>query len=115
MFTTEKQLKQASEIVKLLEGKCNTNGYVGVEIDIPFDNLQRYTKDYTIVNCLFENILDEISVLDETLKYGEEEDLYGLTKLEAKNHIKKLKKFIKEHAKKYFNGIEVFEYLKKIE
>jgi hypothetical protein len=105
--------KQAKEIVKSLEEKCNTNGYVGVEIDIPFDNLQKYTSDYTIVNCLFENILDEICVLHENLKY--DEDLFGLTKIEAKSHINRLKKFVKENAKKYFNGNEIYEYLKKAE
>lgn len=112
-MTTEKQFEQAKEIVKLLESKYNTNGYLGVEIDYPFDSLERYTGDYTIVNCLFENVLDEVCILHENLKYGEE--VFGLTKLEAKSHIRKLQKFIKENSKKYFQGNEVYEYLKKME
>lgn len=112
-MTTEEQLEQAREVVKLLEKKCDTNGYVGVEIENPFDNLKRYTRDYTILHCIFENILDEIFVLTENLKY--EEELDGLTRFEAKRHIKKLKKFINDNSKKYFKGTEVYEYIKKAE
>jgi hypothetical protein len=113
LFTSEKQLEQAKEIVGLLQKEFSTNGYLGVEIDSPFDNLERYTIDYTIINCLFENIVDEIFILSEGIKY--DDDLFGLTKIEAKSHIKKLQKFIKLYAVSYFKYNEVFEYIRKAE
>lgn len=109
-MTTEKQLEQTREIVKLLEKKYNTNGYVGVEVDSPFDNLARYTEDYTIVDCIFQNILDEISALTQALSY--DEDDLDITAVEANRHIKKLKKFVKDNTEKYFVGAKVHEYLK---
>lgn len=109
-----RQLEQARDIVRLLETKYSTNGYVGVEIDHPFDNLERYSENYTIIDCLFENILDEITVLEDNLKYGTDEDLHGLTKLEAKSHLRKLKKFIKEHTKDFYTGQKIYNYLRQI-
>ena len=113
MAVTEKELEQAKEIVGLLEKECDTNGYLGVEIDSPFDNLERFEPGYTIVDCIFENIIDEIFTTTENLKY--DEDLFGLTKIEAKSHVRKLKKFVKNHAKDYYAGNDLYEILKKAE
>lgn len=113
MAVTEKEMEQAREIVKKLEKECDTNGYLGVEIDSPFDNMERFSPDYTIVDCLFENIIDEIFTTTENLKY--DEDLFGLTVIEAKSHVRKLKKFVKSHAKDYYDGVKVYETIKKAE
>ena len=113
MAVTEKELEQARELVGLLEKECDTNGYLGVEIDSPFDNTDRFNADYTIVDCVFGNIIDEIFTMTENLKY--DEDLFGLTKIEAKSHLRKLKKFIKKYAKDYYSGNKLYETLKHTE
>lgn len=113
MAVTEKELEQAKELVGILEKEYNTNGYLGVEIDSPFDNMERFNADYTIINCIFQNVIDEIFTTTENLKY--DEDLFGLTKIEAKSHVRKLKKFIKKYAKDYYSGNRLYEILKHTE
>lgn len=113
MAVTEKELAQAKELVGLLETEAKTNDYLGVEIDSPFDNMARFNADYTIIDCIFQNIIDEIFTTTENLKY--DEDLFGLTKIEAKSHVRKLKKFIKKHAKDYYSGNRLYEILKQAE
>ncbi len=113
MITTKNQIEQAKEIVKLLEGKYGVKGNTLVNVDTPFQDLKRYTDDYTIVNCLFENVLDEIAIISENIKYDEE--TYDLTKRQAKSHLNKLKKFVIDNAKRYFEGEEVDNYVKQAE
>lgn len=113
MAVTEKELAQAKELVGLLEEEAKTNDYLGVEIDSPFDNMARFDAGYTIIDCIFQNIIDEIFNTTENLKY--DEDLFGLTKLEAKSHVRKLKRFVKKHAKNYYAGNSLYEILKQAE
>lgn len=113
MAVTEKELEQARELVGKLEKECDTNSYLGVEIDSPFDNMARFDADYTIIDCVFQNIIDEIFTTTENLKY--DGDLFGLTKIEAKSHVRTLKKFIKKYAKDYYTGNGLYEILKNTE
>lgn len=94
---------QLQKLIKEVATKCKSSkGFMGIELD-------GVKNEYDV----FQNILDEICVTEETVNESDiEEELHlDMTVREANGYISKMKTFIKKNAEKYLTVEDAQEVL----
>ena len=97
-YNVSNDMETAKKLVAEIDKKCVTSEFVGVEIDNIFDNLERYDNEFTIIQAVFENVLDELCCITEAIRYWQRgDDYWTLNKTQAKSHAKKLIRFVERN------------------